>query len=117
MFCARQSTTGEDVHNGVLFVTEFNNYVAGPNVFAVNVATQEEIWRADTQDAGSPNKAVYDNGVVYVGSNTFFGAFDAFTGALIWKLNDNNFGWITQPLILDDIIIVPSKGCIVSGYA
>ena len=64
MFCARQSTTGEDVHNGVLFVTEFNNYVAGPNVFAVNVATQEEIWRADTQDAGCPNKAVYADGML-----------------------------------------------------
>ena len=29
---------------------------------------------------------------------------------MIWKFNDNNFGWITQPLILGDIIIVPSSG-------
>ena len=71
MLYARQSRAG-DIHNGILFVTEYHNSVPGPNVFAVNVATQEEIWRADTQYDGAPNKAVYDDGIVYVGAWQLF---------------------------------------------
>ena len=31
---------------------------------------------------------------------------------MIWKFNDKNIGWITQPLILGDIIIVSSSGAV-----
>ena len=88
-------------------------------MFAVNMSTQETLWSAtaDASDViygaggGELTHPVYDDGIVYVGTHrSFFGAFDAFTGALIWKFNQNSFSWLTEPLIVGDSIIVTSRG-------
>ena len=46
----------------------------------------------------------------------FFWAFDALTGSEIWKFDNNSFSSAVQPLIIVDIIIMPSNGRTVSGY-
>ena len=67
--------------------------VAGPHMFAVNMdsPTREVIWRAtadasaydDKKGGNRLTRAVYNDGIIYVGTEHFFGAFDAFTGAVI----------------------------------
>ena len=113
MFCARQSKTS-DINNVVLFVTNFHNYVAGSNLFAVNVDSpkRELIWRATLHASAYSNVggngitcAVYDSGIVYVGTYRFFGAFDIFTRAVILHQHDST-GTFHEPLIVGNSVIV-----------
>ena len=123
VLCAPQVYPGA-IHNGVLFVSEKNNYPEIPdsspiNVYALKLDTQDTIWTAEV--AGNIyNGPVYDDGLVYVGTEKgWFKAFDASDGTERWAFealdpdgwNTGSFSrFQTRPLIVGDAVIATTSG-------
>ena len=89
--------------NGKLYIS------TDGGLYALDAATGNLVWRFDTELPLGNSPSVF-GGVVYVGGyDRKLHALDAATGTELWNFNEAKAGYDTNPLVIDDKVIVTNR--------
>lgn len=105
--------TSPTVIDGVVYAGSGHSWEQqeGPNVFAIDAASGEEVWKREMGAVWSSPQVV--DGVMYISEFARperLVALDADTGQILWELNDGREWVQSSPLVVQDRVFIGTAG-------